>query len=391
MKTDLLDPTERRSAMLAAFTQQWKADPTLWVRAPGRVDLMGSHTDYNEGFVLTLSIDRDTWIAARPIEGTRCRVYSLNMNESAEFDLNDKASGPTTWITYVQGVVIVMREAGYNFPAFEAVIHGTVPIASGLSSSASLESATGTLLEQLGGHHIDRVELAKLCQRAENQVVGVNCGILDQYSSILGRQGQAILLDCRDLTCSHAPVAEGLRIVIADTRAPRKLSGSEYGERRGHCEEGARLLARHAPAIRALRDVSTELFAAHAAELTPIIAKRCQFVLQENQRVLDLAKALQQNDRTRIKTLCDESFAGARDMYEISVPAMEAMIAAMNNAPGVVGARQAGAGFGGCMVAIVDQAHVTDFISSVAAQYKAATQIDGEFYEVQIAAGAGEL
>jgi galactokinase len=259
-----------------------------------------------------------------------------------------------------------------------------------LSSSAALECATAVLFQTLGGWDIDKIQLALLCQRAENEFVGMNCGILDQYTSVLGQEGCALLLDCRDLTSRPVALPDDMQVVICDTRAQRELTGSEYGERRAQCEEGARLLGKVYPGVQALRDVSLEQFKAHEADLPPIVAKRCRFIIEENKRVLGLSEKLSAGDRAAIRALTDASYAGARDLYEIGSPEMAAMMDAMLGAPGVIGARQAGAGFGGCMVALVEADRVDAFAGHVGSSYLAATGIEHEVYPVRAAAGAGK-
>jgi galactokinase len=221
--------------------------------------------------------------------------------------------------------------------------------------------------------------------------VGVQCGILDQYSSMLGQAGSALLLDCRHLRHELAELPGDLRPVICNTRAPRELSGSEYGERRAACEAGARVLAERLPGVTALRDVTIERFREHAARLDETVARRCLFVIEENARVHALARAFERGDRPAVRRLCSESFAGARTLFEITIPAMEAMYDAMSAAPGSVGARQAGAGFGGCMLALVDANRVDAFVESTASTYERATGTRPELYPVRTADGAGLL
>jgi galactokinase len=387
-----MDPILRREHMTAAFVTHYATQPTAWVRAPGRVDLMGSHTDYNLGYVLTLPIDRDTWIAARPrADGLVC-IYSLNLPGGGSFELEAISHDPSSpWTNYVRGVAAVLQAEGYMLAGFDALVHSTVPLSSGLSSSAALECATGVLFRALGGWEIDLVQLALFCQRAENEFVGMQCGILDQYTSILGRAGCALLLDCRDLTSQPVQLPAEIQIVICDTQARRELKGTEYGERRAQCETGARLLTGFYPGVRALRDVTPSQFERHAASLPPLVARRCRFIVEENQRVLRLAQALPVADRTAIRTLTAASYAGARDLYEIASPEMAAMMEAMDSAPGAIGARQAGAGFGGCMVAFVEADEVAAFERHVRRSYLAATGIQPEIYPVSASAGAGLL
>lgn len=392
LDTDCTDKKKRLAAMKAAFKEHFGMDAELGVRAPGRVDLMGSHTDYNDGCVLTLPINRETWILARPREDGKVRIASLNMASEAEFGAtNPELNKLDGWGQYVQGVAVELAQAGYRIDGCDALVHGTVPLSSGLSSSAALEAASATLFEVLGGFTLDPVFKARLTQKAENNWVGVNCGILDQYSSILGEQHKALMLDCRSLTHDYASVPPDLRIVICNTCAPRNLSGSEYGDRRAQCEHGAAFFADLDPGITALRDVSLQLFEAHESKLPTEVAKRSRFVIEENARVAELANALDCDDHRAIGEIMEASYAGARDLFEISVPAMDAMMDAMRNAPGVVGCRQAGAGFGGCMVALVKREKVTEFCEATADSYQESTGIKSEIYPVRTAPGAGVM
>jgi galactokinase len=353
---------------------------------------MGSHTDYNQGYVLTLPIDRDTWIAARLQPDRVVSIHSLNVEGGTSFSLDAVTHDDSSpWTNYVRGVAAIMGAEGYPLNGFYGLVHSTVPLSSGLSSSAALEAATAVLFQALGGWEIDPVQLALLCQRAENEFVGMNCGILDQYTSILGQEGCALLLDCRHLTSQPVALPDDVQVVICDTQAQRELTGSEYGERRAQCEEGARLLARFYPGVTALRDLTLAQLEAHEADLPPVVARRCRFIVEENERVLGLAEALPAGDRAAIRALTAASYEGARDLYEIGSPEMAAMMKAMLSAPGVIGARQAGAGFGGCMVAFVEVGSVDTFERHVRRSYLAATGIEPEVYPVQAPAGAGEL
>ncbi len=376
----------RRTELTDSFRQQFSAVPAVWVRAPGRVDLMGSHTDYNQGFVLTLPIDRDTWIAARANGSRQVRLYSMNLGESVCFHFDDAADTMRGFGSYMQGVSLILKGEGYPLTGFDAVVHSTVPLRSGLSSSAALEAATAVLLAQLGGFSVEPVRLAQLCQRAENEIVGVQCGILDQYSSILGRAGSAVVLDCRHLTHRTAALPPDLQVVICNTCAPRELTGSEYGDRRAQCEAGARQLG-----VPYLRDVTIESFAQREHELPAVVARRCRFIIEESARVEQMATALEAADRAAISRHAAASYAGARDLFEIGAPAMDAMMRAMTSAPGVVGARQAGAGFGGCMVAFVDRQYLDSFIAHVSQRYTQETGRDPEVYPVSAANGAEVL
>ncbi len=387
-----MDQQERQAWMAEQFSARFGVPPEYWTRAPGRVDLMGSHTDYNDGYILTMTIDRDTWVSASGRDDGKVDVYSLNSDGGGEFSLsNIRPDEESLWPNYVRGVAQMLREADYPLRGFNALLHTTVPVASGLSSSAALEMAVGRMFEQVGGFELDPVALALLGQRAENQFVGVNCGILDQYTSAMGEAGCALLLDARSVTSQDVPIAPSIHVVICDTRARRALAGSQYGVRRAQCEEGALILGATIPHVSALRDVTLSQFNAHVADLSPAVAKRCRFIIEENERVLALAAALPGGKRDSIRALCAASFAGARDLYEIVVPEMEAMMDAMLSGPGVIGARQAGAGFGGCMVAFVEKEAVEIFAGHVWQHYQSATGIEPNVYPVAAAPGAGTL
>ncbi len=384
--------TERRSFVAEKFVERFAAAPELWSRAPGRVDLMGSHTDYNLGYVMTMTIDRDTWIAARPRADRKVAIYSLNADGGGEFDLNQiERDTLAPWTNYVRGVARQLEAAGHALCGFDGLVHSTVPFSSGVSSSAAMEMAVGVMYELTSGFRIDPVELAQICQQAENHFVGVNCGILDQYSSGMGEACCTLLLDCQALTSRSVPLPGELQVVICDTRAKRALAGTEYGERRAQCEQGVRLLQHWYPGITALRHVTLDQFTAHEQDLPGVVAKRCRFIIEENQRVLDLAEALTRGEAACLRDLFAASYAGACDLYEIGAPAMEAMMRAMLGGPGVIAARQAGAGFGGCLVALVKHDQVEDFTAHVAAAYAAATKIEPSVYPVQAAPGAGPL
>ena len=383
---------ERKLKVEKEFSLRYGASPQVWVRAPGRVDLMGSHTDYNMGFVMTMTINRDTWIAARPRQDARVRISSLDFEGVSEFGLEHITKDQhTPWANYVRGMAKMLSEAGYPLSGFDGLIHSTVPLSSGLSSSAALEMAAGVLFQQIGGFDLDPVEMALLGQRAENLFVGVNSGILDQYSSALGEENRTLLLDCRELTSRPVQIAAGLQVVICDTNAKRTLVGSEYDERRAQCEAGVAVLRSHYPEIRALRDVRMHQFEAVRKQMPEVVQRRCLFILQENQRVLDLEPPLAAGDEGRLKALFSASYQGARDLYEIGAPAMTHMMDAMLGAPGVIAARQAGAGFGGCLIALVKEGSVDDFSLFVQEDYFKRAGIQARIYPVIASPGAGVI
>ncbi len=387
-----MQPETRHAWQQQQFVARYGRPPSMWARAPGRVDLMGSHTDYNLGYVMTMTVDRDIWIAAAPRTDGCVRIASLNLPGESVFALDDiQHDSAWQWANYVRGVAAQLSAAGAPLQGFDGLIHSTVPTGSGLSSSAALELAVANIFQLLGNFTLDKVEAALLCQRAENQFVGVNCGILDQYSSSLGQAGSALLLDCRDLSTRVTNLAGNLSVVICDTRAERNLAGTEYAERRAQCEQGVKLLLQVYPQIQSLRDVTPAAFAAQEDRLPAVVARRCRFILEENQRVLDLEIALADGQVDVLQRLFAASYQGARDLYEIGAPALQAMYDAAWQAPGVIALRQAGAGFGGCLVALVAPAHVQPFIDAAHQLYQRTTAIEPHLFAVLPTPGAGPL
>jgi galactokinase len=341
------------------------------------------------GFVMTMAIDRDTWIAARARDDNQIAIHSCNVADGALFSLKDiQRDEEAPWTNYVRGVAAVLQASGYKLRGFDGLVHSTVPFGSGLSSSAAIEMVTAYLFKALGGLKLDPVDIALIGQKAENEFVGVSTGILDQYSSVMGREGHAILLDCRHLTSEAVRINPSLQIVICNTRTERNLVGSEYDERRAQCEEGVRLLQRYYPGIRALRDVTPIMFARKRQALPEPIASRCQFIIEENKRALDLTRVLPEGRPELLHSMFEASYSGARDLYEIISPAMDAMMNAMSTAPGAVAARQTGAGFGGSMVALVRDGFLEPFKELVTERYHQETKLEPEVFAVQAAPGA---
>ena len=378
---------ELAEAARGAFQAAYGGSPEVVVAAPGRVNLIGEHTDYNDGFVMPVAIDRQIVIAAGRRPDRRIELRSLDMGGMASFSLDHIThDDQQRWSNYERGVAKIFLEASLAIGGLNAVITGDVPIGAGLSSSAAVEVATGYTFKTLYDLDLNRVQLALLAQRAENDFVGMRCGIMDQYISALGRANHALLIDCRSLDYRLVPLPAGGSIIVCDTRVQRGLVDSEYNARRRECEAGARLLG-----VEALRDVTPEELEARANELSPLTLKRCRHVVYENQRVLDGMAALEAGDLRAFGQLMYASHASLRDDYEVSCPQLDAMVEATREAPGVCGARMTGAGFGGCTVNLVDSAQAQAFAKQVTAAYTQATGLTPAIHVCKAEDGARVL
>lgn len=373
------------------FIRHFDTEPSAVAIGPGRVNLIGEHTDYNDGFVLPLALKRDVRLVFRPRADRHVRIYSAEYDGIYEFDLDDPAyNKETLWANYIQGTAWALQEAGVTLTGIDAVVSGNVPKASGLSSSAALEIATANAflsasnaLDQLTGPQV-----AQAAQRAENQFVGVNCGIMDQFISMLGAEGHALLIDCRSLDYELVPMPENAAFVIGNTKASRSLAGSAYNQRRKECEEGLAILQGVLPGIKALRDVTSTQLEEHKALLPPIVYRRCHHVITENERVLQTIEALRRDDLAEVGRLMNASHDSLRDDYEVSSKALDVMVETMRNTPGCYGARLTGAGFGGCTVALVEPGTEQSVADRIYEQYPKSTNIWPEVYMTHASAGA---
>ncbi len=371
------------------FAEKFGYPATHTFQAPGRVNLIGEHTDYNDGFVLPCAIDYQTVISAAPRTDRTVRVIAADYdNQTDEFSLDAPilAHDSQQWSNYVRGVVKHLLNRDKSFGGADLVISGNVPQGAGLSSSASLEVAVGTVFQQLYHLPLDGAQIALNGQEAENQFVGCNCGIMDQLISALGKKDHALLLDCRTLGTRAVSMPQGVAVIIINSNFKRTLVGSEYNTRREQCETGARFFQQPA-----LRDVSLEQFNAVAAELDPLVAKRVRHVLTENQRTLEAADALEKGDLQRMGELMAASHASMRDAFEITVPQIDTLVEIVKETIGDKGGvRMTGGGFGGCIVALVPEALVSQVQDAVAAQYEAKTGIKETFYVCKASEGAGQ-
>ena len=371
------------------FAEKFGYPATHTFQAPGRVNLIGEHTDYNDGFVLPCAIDYQTVISAAPRTDRTVRVIAAdydNQTDAFSLDAPILAHDSQQWSNYVRGVVKHLLNRDKSFGGADLVISGNVPQGAGLSSSASLEVAVGTVFQQLYHLPLDGAQIALNGQEAENQFVGCNCGIMDQLISALGKKDHALLLDCRTLGTRAVSMPQGVAVIIINSNFKRTLVGSEYNTRREQCETGARFFQQPA-----LRDVSLEQFNAVAAELDPIVAKRVRHVLTENARTVEAASALAKGDLKRMGELMAESHASMRDDFEITVPQIDTLVEIIKATIGDKGGvRMTGGGFGGCIVALVPEDLVSQVQEAVAAQYEAKTGIKETFYVCKASEGAGQ-
>jgi len=375
----------------AAFRSLHGSEPKIY-RAPGRVNIIGEHTDYNDGFVMPAAIDFSTWVAISPRDDRLISVFSENFREQLSFSLDDTAAQARgQWSDYVRGVAVTLEQSGYRLRGAELHIRGDVPIGSGLSSSAAIEVATGLALLRNSGLSVDRAELAQLCQRAENEFVGMRCGIMDQFVSCLGQPGKALLLDCRALAHELLSLPEEVRLVICNTMVKHKLAAGEYNQRRAECEAGISQLARSLPRVGALRDVSEADLESRKDGMTEVVYRRCRHVITENNRVLEAKKALENDNLPKLGRLMNESHQSLRDDYEVSCAELDIMVGLAQQMPNVYGARMTGAGFGGCTINLVTAQAADEFRRVIARDYEAATGIAAEIYVCRAAAGAREV
>jgi galactokinase len=365
------------------FQTRLGSSPAYVVRAPGRVNLIGEHTDYNDGFVMPMAIDRATWIALRPRGDDKVRLMSLDLNETAEFDLAHLERGSKDWRAYPQGVAWALQAAGLKLRGWEGIVSCDVPMGAGLSSSASFELATARAFASAGGLSWDAAQMAILCQKAENDWVGVNCGIMDQMISAVGRQGHAVLIDCRDLTNRAVPLPPDTSVVIMDTSTRRGLVDSAYNERRAQCEAAAKFFG-----VTALRDVGLDEFRALADQLDPVTRRRARHVVSENQRTLDAAQAMESGEAAKLGQLINASHESLRDDFEVTNPQLDQIVAIARTVPGCLGARMTGAGFGGCALALVRRTAASTFIDEVAHRYNKATGLVAAIYLSEPSNGA---
>jgi galactokinase len=361
-------------------------------QAPGRVNIIGEHTDYNDGFVMPAAIGLFTRVAAKEGSLNRIRAWSDSLEEAAIFDLNDPIASPRhDWSDYVRGVAVMLERSGYVLRDADLWIEGHIPMGSGLGSSAALEVSTAIALVALAGLTVGPTEIAQMCQRAENEFVGARSGIMDQFACCHGRERQAIFLDCRSLKHRYLPLPESVRLLICNTMTKHALVGGEYNIRRQQCEDGFRILSSVLNGISALRDVTIEQLERSKHLLDDRIYLRCAHVIEENERVQRAAEALQDGDVRRVGMLMNASHESLRDKFEVSSAELDLMVTLARKCDGVYGSRMTGGGFGGCTVSLVDATQGAAIARAVTEGYLAATDIRCDTYLCSAVGGAKEI
>jgi len=346
-----------RRAFEARFGSEY-----ILVRAPGRVNLIGEHTDYNEGYVLPAAIDRAIYLAVNPSNDSQYHFVSLDLDQTFDVSVNSYTHSELSWPNYLQGVLVELSAMGIAVPPVDAVFGGDIPIGSGLSSSAALTTGFAFALNHMFNLGLDRIVIARLGQRAENNFVGMKCGIMDQFASVLGREKTLLQLDCRDLSYSFVPFNRtDVRIVLCDTHVKHSHAGGEYNVRRSQCEAGVEIIKRRHPDVVSLRDVSADMLQAYKSEMDEVVYRRCSYVIAENQRVIAACKALSADDLNCFGTAMNGSHQGLRDEYEVSCPELDVLQSVAEKTPGVLGSRMMGGGFGGCTINLVEEPALDGF------------------------------
>jgi len=367
-----------------SFMAYFNSKPRFIVHAPGRVNLIGEHTDYNDGFVLPMAIEQAVWMAISPSDDSQVRIRSLDLEADSVFAI-DSLTKSKGWVEYIKGVAYELQNTGYSLRGFNAVMTGNIPRGAGLSSSAAVELAGARAFAAVSGFVWDAVQMAKLAQKAENEWVGVNCGIMDQMASAVCIEGHALFLDCRSLEYQHAPLPEGISIVILDTSTRRGLVDSAYNERRNQCEEAA-----HWFGVKALRDINVLDFERITREgrLDETVFKRARHIVTENERVIQAYKAMKAGDVKRLGELFNASHDSLRSDFEVTNDALNIMVSCAREQKSCYGARMTGAGFGGCAVALVKRENVGEFVNAVSDAYRKRSGLEANIHVSGANAGA---
>jgi len=375
------------SGVIEKFKDLFAEDPQV-VRSPGRVNLIGEHTDYNNGFVLPAAINKAVYMAVSRRDDNILHFYSLDLGLSYQGNTSSISSSPMHWPDYILGVITQLQGMGHVIGGFNCVFGGDIPLGAGMSSSAALECATAYSLNELFGLGLDQLTMVKLSQKAENEFVGVKCGIMDQFASMFGRKNHVIRLDCRSLDFEYVPFnTDGIRIVLLDTNVKHSLASSEYNTRRQQCEVGVKLVQAGHPRVQSLRDCTVELLDQYVAPVDALVYKRCRFVVEENARLLAACTDLQKGDIVAFGEKMFATHEGLSRKYEVSCPELDYLAEQVKGHSDVLGARMMGGGFGGCTINLVRENAIDGLVAELASAYRKAMQKELKVYIGQIENG----
>lgn len=374
------------------FQQLFKKEP-LVIRAPGRINLIGEHTDYNDGFVMPAGVDKEIFFGIAASDDSRSLVYSLKYDERFEINLEDpQPVAQPQWANYLLGVLYQFKQHGYRIRPFYCVFGGNIPLGAGMSSSAAMECGFGMALSEYHLFNVPKADIITMAQWAEHHYVGVKCGIMDQFASVMSKQGHVIVLDCRSMTHHYAPLdLQGYSIVLCDTKVKHSLVDSEYNRRRLECESGVKVLQKHDPSIRSLRDVSMDILNAHRDELQGKTYQRCRYVVGEIERVQVASEDLKRGDLVAFGKKMYETHEGLSKDYEVSCAELDFLVEEAKRSGHVIGARMMGGGFGGCTINLVKAGQSENFIAQMQSRYKTEFGIDMPAYRVKVVDGTGRV
>ncbi|MGA7722324.1 MAG: galactokinase [Ignavibacteriaceae bacterium] len=360
----------------------------LIIRSPGRVNLIGEHTDYNMGFVLPAAIDKAVYFAITPGNNDECILFALDLNEEFRFNINNMNKSDKGWPNYLMGVVEQLIISGYKLKGFNCVFGGDIPIGAGLSSSAALEAGLAFALNHIFNLGIDKISLVKMAQKAENDFVGVKCGIMDQFINIFGKDGNVLRIDCRSLEYSYFPFNyQNISIVLFDTRVTHSLAASEYNRRRKECAEGVSEIQKKCHQVQSLRDVSLDLLNEYKTKLDETIYKRCKYAVEENDRLLKACSALENHDLEAFGLLMYKTHDGLSKDYEVSCKELDFLVDLTRDNPGVFGSRMMGGGFGGCTINLIGNDSIESVSNTIALEYKKKFNLETKIYTTKISNG----
>ncbi len=373
------------------FNDRFKSRP-IYYKAPGRINIIGEHTDYNDGFVLPAAIDKAIYLAAAKNNLETFRFWSNDYNEYYEIKIDDLKKSEKHWANYLIGVAVQFQKRGFTLQGLDCVFGGDIPLGAGLSSSAALECAFAVCLNDQFNFGVERSELIRMAQKAEHEFAGVFCGIMDQFASIFGKEGHVTKLDCRDLSYEYYPFTNNnIDIVLCDTKVKHTLASSEYNIRRSECEKGVSILQRVFPTVKSLRDVTPAMLETVKDTMEQKVYLRCRYVIHEIIRVEQACCALSQNDFIQLGKLMYETHEGLSHEYEVSCQELDILVNIARNTPDVLGSRMMGGGFGGCTINLVKDSGIDVFIRKVKKEYAEQTNTEAEIYQVRISGGAARI